>query len=103
MIGLWTVIVEALRVLGMSVLHFFGPHFLTALVFLPVAAAVLVVLIPREQENGHKLIGFVSTTALFLLSLATLAGFRDTQEMQFQQMRPWIPSSAAIRIAANAR
>ena len=84
---------QLLSALGSSVLAALGPYVLSTLVLLPVAAAVVVALTRREAEGAQKLIGLVSTIAVFLVSLALLSGFRNTAEMQFQEMRPWIPAA----------
>ena len=75
-----------------------GRHLLTALVLLPVAGAILVAFTRRGSEEAQKAIGLVVATVVFLLSLTlltgfgSLPGFRSTAEMQFQELRPWIPS-----------
>ena len=78
MIELWAVVRWALHTLGMAVLQAFGSHFLTALILLPVVAAVVVAFIPRKEEDAQKLVALGSATVVFLLSLAALAGFRVT-------------------------
>jgi NADH-quinone oxidoreductase subunit M len=65
---------------------------LSLLVFLPVAGAVLVALVPRQREQLQKTIGLVVTGAVFLLSLRLLSGFLDVPGMQFSVQKPWIPA-----------
>ena len=87
------VLIDLVAQLGASVLAALGGYVLSALVLLPVAAAVVVALLPRKAEGAQRIIGLVSTTAVFLVSLALLSGFRNTAEMQFQESRPWIPGA----------
>jgi NADH-quinone oxidoreductase subunit M len=87
------VVSQLLSALGSSVLAALGGHVLSTLVLLPVAAAVAVALLPRKAEAAQKTIGLVSTSVVFLVSLALLSGFRNSAEMQFQESRPWIPGA----------
>jgi NADH-quinone oxidoreductase subunit M len=65
---------------------------LTALVFLPVAGAIVLALVPRESVSAQKLLGLGMTTVVFLLSLFLVRDFRPEPGMQFEVMRPWLPS-----------
>jgi len=67
-------------------------NLLSALVFLPVAAAVLIALLPRESVRLHKTVGLVASTGIFVLSLLLLQGFQTTAAMQFVEQRAWIPA-----------
>jgi NADH-quinone oxidoreductase subunit M len=77
---------------------FLERYFLSALIFVPVAGAVLIALTRPESEKTQKQLGLLFSTAVFALSLTLLTGvgalgpFRDTPDMQFQELRPWIPS-----------
>jgi NADH-quinone oxidoreductase subunit M len=65
---------------------------LTALVFLPVAGAILIALVPRQAVRAHKLLGLGLTTVLFVMSLALVRHFQPAPGMQFEVARAWIPS-----------
>ncbi len=65
---------------------------LSILVFLPVLGAVLVALTRRRSESLQKWIGVGISTAVFVLSLDLLRGFRSVAEMQFVERRAWIPA-----------
>jgi NADH-quinone oxidoreductase subunit M len=65
---------------------------LTALVFLPVAGAILVALVPKEAVRAHKLIGLGMALAVFLVSLVLVRDFQPQAGMQFEVVRSWLPS-----------
>jgi NADH-quinone oxidoreductase subunit M len=65
---------------------------LTVLVFLPVAAAVAVALLPRTQVRAQKILALGVTTLMFALSLLLVRGFKLEPGMQFEVMRPWLPA-----------
>jgi NADH-quinone oxidoreductase subunit M len=65
---------------------------LTALVFLPVAGAILVALVPREQVNAQKILGLGLSTVVFGLSLVLVRDFQPQPGLQFEVTRSWLPS-----------
>jgi len=65
---------------------------LTILVFAPVAAAVLLALLPRAAVRAQKVLPLAVTTALFLVSLLLVRGFKSAPGMQFEAQREWLPS-----------
>ena len=65
---------------------------LSTLVFLPVAGAVLVALVPREAVRAHKVIALAVSSVVFVLSLLLLRGFEARPGMQFEATIPWLPS-----------
>ena len=65
---------------------------LTALVFLPVAGAIVVALVPKEAVLVHKLLGLGMSLVVFLLSLLLVWGFEPRAGMQFEVLRAWLPS-----------
>jgi NADH-quinone oxidoreductase subunit M len=65
---------------------------LTALVFLPVAGAILVALVPKDAVRAHKLIGLGLALAVFLVSLVLVRDFQPQAGMQFEVTRSWLPS-----------
>lgn len=66
---------------------------LSLLIIVPVAGAVLVALLPREQQNLTKWVAFVVSLAALAVSLPLYFNF-DAQASgyQFEEIRPWIPS-----------
>src|SRR5262249_51208626 len=65
---------------------------LAVIVLVPAAGAVLLAFIPAAAERTHKVVALVLTTALFLLSLALVEGFRAEPGMQFEVSRDWLPA-----------
>jgi NADH-quinone oxidoreductase subunit M len=65
---------------------------LTALVFLPVAGAILVALVPKELVLAHKLVGLGMALVVFLLSLLLVRDFLPQSGLQFEVVRNWLPS-----------
>jgi NADH-quinone oxidoreductase subunit M len=64
---------------------------LSLLIFLPVAGAIVIALLPRGSERLQKSLGLGLTSLLFVLSLRLLAGFEPIAEMQFVERRHWLP------------
>src|SRR5688500_6399255 len=48
---------------------------LTAVVFLPLVGALVMLLIPRESETAHKVVALVTTLAVFGVGVALMASF----------------------------
>jgi NADH-quinone oxidoreductase subunit M len=65
-------------------------HLLTLVIFLPVAGAILVLLLPRGEGGQHKGVAFVFSLATFVASLPLWTGFRG--KLAFEQKSPWAPS-----------
>ena len=71
-------------------------HLLTLLVALPLAASILVLLVPNRNEQGAALIrqfGLVASLAVFALTLLVWARFDGgSAEFQFVESAAWIPA-----------
>jgi NADH-quinone oxidoreductase subunit M len=65
---------------------------LAVIVLLPVLGAIVLAFVPASAERAHKVVAIALTTALFLLSLALVEGFRAEPGMQFEVSRDWLPS-----------
>jgi NADH-quinone oxidoreductase subunit M len=65
---------------------------LTLLVFLPVAGALVVALLPRGAVRAQKLVALTLTTLVFALSLLLIKGFKAAPGMQFEATRAWLPA-----------
>jgi NADH-quinone oxidoreductase subunit M len=58
---------------------------------LPILGAVLVMLVPKEEETIHRAVGIVTTLGTFLVSLLILAEFDAAQAgFQLEVNRPWV-------------
>jgi NADH-quinone oxidoreductase subunit M len=65
---------------------------LTILVFLPVAGALAVALLPRGAVRAQKLLALVVTSVVFAASLLLVEGFKAEPGMQFEARRAWLPA-----------
>jgi NADH-quinone oxidoreductase subunit M len=66
---------------------------LTAIIFLPLFFAIVVLFLPKENERVIKRIGFGGTALTFLVSLILYFGFdAAVLGFQFQQKTLWISS-----------
>ncbi len=65
---------------------------LTLMVFLPAAGALVMLLIPRADEQAHKWVAMVAALASAGVGVAVLADFNydRTAELQFVVDKPWI-------------
>ncbi len=70
-----------------------GSNLLTALIFLPLAGALLLIFLPKENPRLLKNVTFLVTLVEFLLSLPVVFGFDGSVAgMQFVQKVPWLPA-----------
>src|SRR6186713_2850110 len=71
----------------------FDAWLLSIVVFLPAAGALIVMLIPRENEVSIKLVTLLTTLATFGFTIATLAKFDYDASgvLQFDVNKEWIP------------
>ena len=68
---------------------------LSLIIFLPLAGAVAVALLPRGNEKLHRAVAMVFSLATFAASLWMLAGFDPSQSgYQFVESAQWIPQSS---------
>ncbi|HSB30538.1 MAG TPA: proton-conducting transporter membrane subunit, partial [Candidatus Sulfobium mesophilum] len=66
---------------------------LSTLIFLPLAGAVLLLLMPRAQEGLIKILALSASLAAFIISLPLFTGFdKSTHVMQFVERHKWIPA-----------
>ncbi|MGZ8852298.1 MAG: NADH-quinone oxidoreductase subunit M [Thermoanaerobaculia bacterium] len=65
---------------------------LSATLWLPIAAAVLVSFIPRKSDNAIKGLGLLASVATFVLSLGIVMRFQEgVAGYQLVETHPWIP------------
>ncbi len=70
-------------------------NLLDAVLWLPLAGFILVLLVPRERVRAIRQLALGISIATFALSLALLAGFdRGSAAFQYESNLPWIPSPA---------
>ena len=72
-------------------MSFLDHHLLSSLILLPLLAAIVVALLPRESVGLQKLVALLASVAIFVVSLKLLGGFQATAAMQFQEVLPWLP------------
>jgi NADH-quinone oxidoreductase subunit M len=67
------------------------PHYLlSVLIAAPVAAAVVIALLPRESENLQRLVGLAASLAIFIVSLQLVFDFVPGPGFQFEHQSSWI-------------
>src|SRR6267154_226191 len=77
-------------------MDFFANHILSVVLFTPLVGALLLLLIPRENEQAHKIGGNVFGVLGFLVSLPLLRWWNPgDQPFTFQETADWIPSIGA--------
>src|SRR5437773_3257915 len=60
--------------------------------WLPIAAAVLLLFFPKSAAGAIKGVGLLASLATFVASLGIVAGFREgVAGMQLVEVKPWIP------------
>ena len=66
---------------------------LSLAVFLPVAGAIVMLVIPRKEESAHKWIALLTSGAVFVMGILLLTNFNydRTGELQFVVDKQWIP------------
>jgi NADH-quinone oxidoreductase subunit M len=68
-------------------------YLLTLVTFLPVAGAVLVLLLPRRQDSTVRLVTLTTTLVTFVVSLPLYFHFDPVSaDYQFVEQKAWIPS-----------
>jgi len=67
-------------------------HLLTSVVFLPVAGAVLIALLPRGEGGQHKGVAFLFSLLTFLASIPLWVGFHPSAKFAFEQKSEWAPA-----------
>ena len=67
-------------------------HLLTVAIFLPLAGAVLIALLPRGEGGQHKGVALIVSLLTFAASLPLWVGFRPAARFAFEQRSEWAPS-----------
>src|SRR5216110_3368684 len=77
-------------------MDFFAHHVLSVVLFTPLAGALLMLFIPRENELAHKIAGNIFGVLGFLVSLPLVRWFKpEWGGFTFQETADWIPSIGA--------
>jgi len=77
-------------------MQFYDTHILTVILLTPLAGALVLLFVPRESENGHRIIGNLFAVLGLLVSLPLLWRFDPaTPGYQFRENVNWIPSIGA--------
>src|SRR6266699_7083814 len=75
---------------------YFANHILSVILFTPLVGALLLLFIPREMEQAHKLTGNLFGLLGFLVSLPLLRWFKPGWGgFAFEETADWIPSIGA--------
>jgi len=72
-------------------MDFIYNHILSIVIFFPLAAAVLLMLMPREEKGFLFAFALVASTLEFLFSLHLYYHFKNTGSFEFIEMANWIP------------
>jgi NADH-quinone oxidoreductase subunit M len=77
-------------------MQFFTQHILSVVLFMPLVGALLLLLIPRENENAHRITGNIFGVLGFLVSLPLIRWFKPGWGgFNFEETADWIPSIGA--------
>ena len=77
-------------------MQFYDNHILSVILFTPLVGALLLLLVPRESENTHRVLGNLFGLLGLVVSLPLLWRFSvSTPGYQFRETADWIPSIGA--------
>src|SRR6266853_443244 len=77
-------------------MDFLAHHILSVVLFTPLLGALVLLFIPREMENAHKIAGNVFGALGFLVSLPLLRWWNPGEKpFSFEESAEWIPSIGA--------
>src|SRR5215831_11972325 len=77
-------------------MDFFANHILSVVLFTPLVGALLMLLIPRSNENGHRIAGNLFGVLGFLVSLPLVFKWNPgAGPFTFEENVSWIPSIGA--------
>ena len=77
-------------------MDFYGNHILTVILFTPLVGAIVLLFLPRESENAHRVIGNIFGMLGLLVSLPLIWRFQiGLPGYQFRETADWIPSIGA--------
>ena len=79
-------------------MEFYNTHILTVVLFTPLVGALLLLFVPRDSENAHRVIDNLFAILGFIVSLPLIWRFSlspDAPRYQFPESADWIPSIGA--------
>src|SRR2546422_391896 len=77
-------------------MDFFATHILRVILFTPLVGSILLLFVPRESGNAHRVLGNLFGMLGFIVSLPLVAWFQVGKSgYQFQETASWIPSIGA--------
>ncbi|HUE55053.1 MAG TPA: NADH-quinone oxidoreductase subunit M [Candidatus Udaeobacter sp.] len=77
-------------------MNFFAHHILSVVLFTPLVGALILLFVPREMEQAHRIAGNLFGVLGFLVSLPLLRWFKpEWGGFTFQENAEWIPSIGA--------
>jgi NADH-quinone oxidoreductase subunit M len=77
-------------------MEFYDNHILSVILFTPLVGAILLLFVPRESENGHRVLGNLFALLDFAVSLPLVWRFNvGIPGYQFRESANWIPSIGA--------
>src|SRR6202023_2469602 len=79
-------------------MDFYNTHILTVVLFTPLVGALLLLFVPRDSENAHRVIGNLFAFLGLILSLPLISRFSldpSAPRYQFYENHDWVPSIGA--------
>ncbi len=79
-------------------MEFYNTHILTVVLFTPLVGALLLLFVPRDSENAHRVIGNLFAFLGLIVSLPLIWRFSlspTADRYQFMENHDWIPSIGA--------
>src|SRR5574340_812378 len=77
-------------------MDFFANRILSVVLFTPLVGALILLFVPREMEQGHRIAGNIFGALGFLVSIPLVRWWKPGAEgFSFEETAQWIPSIGA--------